>query len=147
MTVEAHVVRGAKRIGFLPRHFGKRAMLEVEERVYQAARVALPGYQGGVWEYVRVAATGYMRPTRDMLGSEARHQYEITGKVMLGQVGPMGNKALMSLDAAGLALTVLAVNYAWHRRPTDYLLENAWRQLMEVVHDHEEAVQLRTWLD
>lgn len=131
------------RLSFMPRHFG-RAMMMVERRVFDYAGEALrrldhsPAYNGGVWDFAEDGGAGWMIPP-------------CPDRVRLGPVGEFGRPVgELSREAAGLALTIMAVNHCWHLladRPEGDALGEEWGRLMEVAAKHPEREPLLTWLD
>lgn len=121
------------RLRFMPKHFG-RSMMRVEARVFAYAGESLkrldhsPAYNGGSWDFAEDKGAGWLVPP---VPNEVR-----VGPVCRGQLG--GNVKL-SREAAGLALTIMAVNHEWHRDPDNDELGEAWNRLMEVASQHPET--------
>jgi hypothetical protein len=144
MTIKTKVVPESKRMDFMPKHYGVRGMIGVESRIYSYATEGLqnldhtPAYRGGYWEFVEAEGAGWMYPT------------SIPDQVRLGPVcrGQFGGNVKLSREAAGLALTIIAVNHEWNRNPENDALGEEWNRLMEVAYQHPEARSgLMEWLD
>ena len=95
------VVTGTDRGKFLPRVFGNVLRgLEVESRVFSAARRLFEQYRGGSWDFVKIAGGGYMAPS-----GEATRRLRVS-------VNSNGFDGELSFDAAGVVATMFAINGA-----------------------------------
>lgn len=134
------------RLDFLPRQFGVRGMLLVESLVYDYAREAIEQYHGGLWTFCEASnGAGYMVPPPTLPDT-------VTLRPVRG--GQFGREVRgVSLDGAGLALTVMACNHAsWtlSRRGDDAgcaVLVDAFDRLMDAVAAHPDAGRLCLYLD
>ena len=132
------VVPEHRRLKFLPEHFG-RQMLRVEMRVFAYAGHAIPGYRGGFWEFIECSnGAGYLRLQQD-------GQQPTEWRGLPDGIADPAERVSLTPDAAGLALTVLAVNHSL-TEDTPSLCEE-WERLMEVVYQHPEHPALLSILD
>jgi hypothetical protein len=144
------------RMRFLPDHFG-RAMMQVESRVYAYADLCLTDYTGGVWDFAETPQiAGFLIPPA---GPAIVHVYpELcgAGDVRGGYEWRPSRVSCYDGDkitrhAAGLALTILAVNHLMARYERDdillSMLVTEWERLMEYARNHAEANTLYRILD
>jgi hypothetical protein len=131
------------RMSFLPKHFG-RDMMRVEARVYHYADKALDGYRGGLWAFAEADnGAGFMIPP------PGPHRTITDGYDWL-ETEFCCNSGELGREAAGLAITTIAVNHELNARPDSSNCERLvgeWEKLMEAVHEHPEASELLTILD
>lgn len=136
-----------RRMRFLPEHFGAR-MMQVETRVYAYADKALAGYRGGLWDFAETGnGAGFMVPP-------AGGHRTIPGGYEFRESDVTCNGGDVSREAAGLALTTLAVNHElWKvsERPElealQRKLQAEWEKLMDACAEHPESSTLFSILD
>ncbi len=118
----------------------------VEARLFHYADKALPGYAGGLWSYRKAGSTEYAVPPEVPT--------RVDGKLTLGTIGDMGNAQDMTPEAAGLALSAMALNHSlWaeyeqrgQTRRAEFLSEE-WERVMEAAGEHPEAGAILWYLD
>ena len=139
-------IDGRSRMRFLPTHYGP-AMMGVEGRVFTYAHQALTDYSGGSWDFAETeTGAGVLIPPEPDTGPGV---YRWIAGERWG-----GDQTDLSREAAGLALTTLAVNHElWKvsERPeleaTARRLLTEWERLMETVYQHPESDALMQILD
>jgi hypothetical protein len=141
VAVDSTVIKEGdpRRMSFLPKHFG-RTMLAVEARIYVYATRVLEGYSGGAWDFVEKGDVGYLRPNEDMQEPSGSLWHWRPSDLSFGE-------GRLSADAAGLALTIFAVNHEWHLDPENEQLGRAWQLLMNLAFGHPERARLMPLLD
>jgi Antirestriction protein len=132
LRITATKVADARRLEFLPLHFGERLMLSVEIGVYNWMSSLCASYAGGYWEYVELSNGGaYMAPT----GAEDFH-LRVSGNGFDGRVSP---------DAAGVIATTFALNaLLWKGHES---LREKYEQLMAFIAEHPDRRAIRDALD
>ena len=93
----ATLVPPAKRMGFLPRLFGKHLMIRGEHLVYEWMGALCPAYHGGYWEFYDVSNGGGFMALRAPLAVQIR----VEGNHFDEEVSPV---------ASGLIATTFALN-------------------------------------
>ena len=127
-----------KRQFFLPTNVGTKHMLAFEFYLYDLAQQQIKDYNGGFWEFYTLDnGAWYMAP-------------EGEGKVQV--VAPNMYSGEMSRDAAGLALTLIAINHLlWHTYTTDpersEKLNAAFYALRDYAAQHPEAAEIYGAID
>jgi hypothetical protein len=123
-------------------------MISVESRVYNYAGAALADYGGGYWEFAETDnGAGVMIPPpgkhRTIADGYEWHETEFCC-----------NSGDLSREAAGLAITTLAVNHQlWkvaenpQHNALALMLQQEWERLMETVYEHPESAELLKILD
>jgi len=130
--ITATLVPDSRRLDFLPRHFGERAMLKVENSVYDWMRNLCSAYNGGYWNYMELSNGGaFMFPA-------GVDQFEI-------KVDGNGFDRKVGAEVAGIIATAFALNgMLW--RGHDSLTEK-YEQLLEFISQHPESATIRRALD
>ena len=130
--ITASVVPGERRMDFLPKHFGERAMIKFEMSVYDWMGSLCPTYRGGFWNYVELSNGGaFICPS----GVES-FAISVDGNGFNGTVGA---------EVAGIIATAFALNnMLW--RGWDSLTEK-YEQLMAFIAEHAESATIRRALD
>lgn len=127
-----------KRQYFLPPAVGAKYMLAFEFYVYELAAQQIKDYTSGLLEFYNLSNGGwYMAP-------------EIEGPVQMDC--PNLFSGTLSADAAGIALTIIAINHLmWSVHETDpergKKLHDAWSALREYAWTHEEAAEIYGVID
>jgi hypothetical protein len=142
-----------RRMAFLPNHFTQVAMIRVESLIYAYADRYLDGYHGGVWDFAETpSGAGFMIPPVGPVSACAGDEPIQTGAYdwRPSEVSCFDGGRI-SREAAGLALTILAVNHLLFRfqdntRVYDRLVYE-YTGLMEYAHQHPEARTLYRILD
>lgn len=128
----AHLVPENERMGFLPKHFGRRHMLTGEMLVYGWLRNLAPDYHGGYWHYFEIPGGFYMAPA---------------GYETLRIVWPMNwCDRTMSADAAGIVATLYALCELCESTGSSDIAEK-YRALNEFALEHPEAGDIRAAID
>lgn len=130
--IGAKVVPCERRMGFLPLHFGERAMIKFEMSVYDWMGSLCPTYRGGFWNYVELSNGGaFMFPS----GVET-FEISVDGNGFSGTVGA---------EVAGIIATAFALNnMLWKGWDS---LTAKYEQLLEFIGEHPEGATIRRALD
>lgn len=130
--ITATLVPDNRRLDFLPRHFGERAMLRVENAVYDWMGNLCPSYHGGFWNYMELSNGGaFMFP-------DGVDQFEM-------KVEGNGFDDKVGAEVAGIIATAFALNgMLW--RGYDSLTEK-YEQLLEFISEHPKSATIRRALD
>ncbi len=130
--ITATLVPDSRRLDFLPRHFGERAMLKVENAVYDWMGNLCPSYHGGYWNYMDLSNGGaFMFPA-----GVDQFEMKVEGNGFADKVGA---------EVAGIIATAFALNgMLW--RGYDSLTDK-YEQLLEFISQHPEAATIRRALD
>lgn len=130
--ITATLVPDNRRLDFLPRHFGERAMLRLENSVYDWMGNLCPSYRGGFWNYMELSNGGaFMFP-------DGVDQFDL-------KVDGNGFDCKVNAQVAGILATAFALNgMLW--RGYDSLTEK-YEQLLEFISQHPEAATMRRALD
>lgn len=116
------------RLQVLPRHFGARFMLCVENGIYDQLGALSPNYRGGWWEFYELSNGGfYMAP------GGAERLYSIQS--------PNGAIARVKADTAGIIACLFAYSHLSVKTHAASIIE-AYHQLLPYVdgHPEEEAI-------
>lgn len=120
-AITASVVPDHRRPGFLPQHFGARAVLTFEVSVYAWMARLCPQYDGGFWNFVELSNGGACR------APAGRDLYAM-------RVEGNGFEAVVDADVAGIVATLFALD-AMLRRRFDGLAQQ-YDQLMDFACRH-----------
>lgn len=128
----ATIVPDARRMEFLPPHFGVRMMLRLETGVFGWMSRLCYAYSGGYWQFVELSNAGaYMVPT----GAEY-FDLRVEGNHFDGRVSP---------DAAGVIATTFALNeLIWKGHDA---AREKYDQLIEFIAHHPERAAIRSAID
>jgi hypothetical protein len=119
------------RLGFLPRHFGFKAV-QVEDAVYGHMDRLCPRYAGGYWEFFDLSNRGcYLAPNR--------------GAYPL--VAPNGFEATVSAGVAGLIASLYAFSHLAFKFETAEVFSDRFHQLREFALEHPEAYVILAAID
>ena len=131
-SISAVLVPDNRRLDFLPRHFGERAMLKFENSVYDWMGNLCSAYNGGYWNYMELSNGGaFMVPA-------GVDQFEI-------KVDGNGFDRKVGAEVAGIIATAFALNgMLW--RGHDSLTEK-YEQLLDFISEHPESATIRRALD
>jgi hypothetical protein len=131
-SITATLVPDNRRLDFLPRHFGERSMLRLENSVYDWMGNLCPSYRGGFWNYMELSNGGaFMFP-------DGVDQFDL-------KVEGNGFDCKVGAQVAGIIATAFALNgMLW--RGHDSLTEK-YEQLLEFISQHPEATTIRRALD
>ena len=131
-SITATLVPDNRRLDFLPRHFGERSMLRLENSVYDWMGNLCPSYRGGFWNYMELSNGGaFMFPA-------GVDQFEI-------KVDGNGFDRKVGAEVAGIIATAFALNgMLW--RGHDSLTEK-YEQLLDFISEHPESATIRRALD
>lgn len=142
------IIDGRKRMRFLPTHFGIGDMMPIESRVYTYAREVLDTYTGGMWEFAETPnGQGFLIPPAGPvtvhLRDDANGDTDVPGgyrwrpsEISCCDGGPI------TRHAAGLALTILAVNHHLPGARDQGQLEREWEGLMNFAHDPQRGPEM-----
>ncbi len=121
-----------RRLDFLPRHFGERAMLKVENAVYDWMGNLCPSYHGGFWNYIELSNGGaFMFP-------DGVDQFDI-------KVEGNGFDCTVCPQVAGIIATAFALNgMLWRGHES---LTAKYEQLLEFISEHPQSATIRRALD
>ena len=136
LAQKARLVPQSQRITQLPRLFGTRSMLLVENALYRMADRCLPEYKGAYWEMVRTDAGGfYMFP--DQAG---KWKVFIEGNGYSGEVSP---------DAAGVIVCSMLYSHlsAQSEGALQETLIKLYDHLRDYAREHPEAGDIYSALD
>ena len=136
LAKKARIVPQSQRITLLPKLFGTRSMLLVENMLYRWADRLLPEYKGSYWDMLRIDGGGfYMVPT-----SQARWKVFIEGNGYSGEV---------SADAAGVVLCSMLYSHMSFEAAGDLqkTLVQLFEQLQLYIDGHPEASDIYSALD
>lgn len=124
-TWPATLVGESERLNILPKLFGERLMILGENAVYNQMSAMCSEYGGGFWNYYELPnGAYYMVPT----GSE---KYEMSWELNWFS-------GVVSADAAGLIVTLVALSQMSFRDRTDICAEN-FHKLRDLLDEHPEA--------
>ncbi|OAI04890.1 antirestriction protein [Methylomonas methanica] len=129
-AVSSSLVADGNRLDFLPKYFGGiELMVTGEMLVYQTAETLCPDYKGGYWLFHELSNGGfYMAPD-----SDEPMRISVDGNWFDG---------VMSSDAAGIVITLFAVNRLIHtmhgRRNVDALIDR-YHWLRAFAAEHADA--------
>lgn len=116
---------------------GAMNTMRLENLIYQLAEKSLEGYKGGQWEFVKTACDArYMR-----------FPYSNTKTLEFGY-----NSARMGSDAAGIALTLMALShfsfYLYEKESPDTdSVSQMFHDLRDYAISHGEAHQIFAFID
>ena len=133
-AIKAKKIHSRSRMRFLPKHFGNY-FLHIEPSIYSRADRILNGYgeSSGYWEYYETTeGHGFLVPA-------------MAGPVTMENAENYRTEK-MSPEAAGLTLTILALNYLARRHNSQFLCDK-WEKLMDFARNHEEASAIMSILD
>ncbi len=129
----AELVPESKRLSILPQLFGMRLMMLGENAVYNQMGAMCQQYGGGLWDYYALPnGAHYMVPT----GSK---QYELNWDLN-------GFSGVVSADAAGLIMTLMALSFMSFRDRTDTCAEN-FHKIRDLLDEHPEAALIFRAID
>lgn len=132
-TITATQIPVGARLDFLPRHFGRRDMLVVENTVYNQLRALCAQYQGGYWEFYDLSNGGcYLAPR----GTEYRLFCEGNGF-----------EATVSADAAGIIATLHALSHLSFKFQDSTLISDHFHQLRAFALRHAEQSAIFSAID
>jgi hypothetical protein len=141
------------RIGFMPKHFGADDMMRIENRIYNYADAVLEGYTGGSWDFgITPSGAGFMIPPAGTVAVPVYPDLGSAGDVQGGYEWQPSEISCydggpITRQAAGLALTILAVNHQLPNARQPERLLALWDSLMEYRYEHAEAATLYRILD
>lgn len=133
-AIKAKKISARSRMRFLAKHFGNY-FLHIESSIYSRADRFLKGYgeASGYWEYYETnKGHGFLVPA-------------MPGPVTVENVENYRTEK-MSPEAAGLTLTILALNYLAAKHNSQFLCDK-WEALMDFARDHEESSAILSILD
>jgi hypothetical protein len=142
----ATLVSESDRTAFLPRLAGKHAM-PFEARAFDFAEHFLPGYLGGMWDFYEVGEDGLgfmVPPLTDAPGLPAGlHEIGVPSNGYTGRV---------SAEAAGIIITLFALNHTYHSirgRSDDEedFLADRYQALLDYACEHPEAAAIGGAID
>lgn len=130
-TIQATVVPGDDRLGFLPRVFGRRFM-QGEAAVFNWMRSLCSQYNGGYWDFVDLSNGGfYLRLVYD--------------KPMALRVEGNGFSGELSADAASIVASLFAINELLFAGAHE--LDDAYYALRDYAIKHAEGAQILSAID
>jgi len=142
-SIRRTVVPEHRRLAFMPAHWGRgMLMLKIENRIYTYAGLAIPGYRGGIWDFIQCSnGAGYLRLSDD----------NPKGLVLWGGINEFCNvPATVSMDGAGLAITTVALNHELSRLDSGAMqdqLITEYEKLLDVARQHPDAESLSAIFD
>lgn len=130
--ITATIVPDARRMEFLPLHFGVRMMMGFETTVFGWMTRLCAAYSGGYWQFVELSNGGaYITPT-----SAESFYLSVEGNGFEGRVSP---------DAAGVIATTFALNeLIWTGQDA---AREKYDQLIDYIADHPECQAIRQAID
>lgn len=131
--VTAALVPEANRLNFLPRHFG-RLMMVVEREVFTQMRDLCESYSGGFFDFYDLSNGGCFMA----LSQSEPLKIEVLGN---------GYAGTLSAEAAGIVVTLFALNRLSFRFPHLECLAERFYQLREFASDHPEAGEIFAAID
>ena len=128
----ATLVSDARRLEFLPRHFGPRTMTRFETGVYGWMDTLCPYYHGGYWNFFELSNGGaFMAPS-------APGPFEI-------RVDGNGFGGTVSAEVAGIIASAFALNgLLWQGCDN---LADKYDQLQDFIACHPDSATIRHALD
>jgi hypothetical protein len=120
-SITAEKVAEHARMQSLPKHFGARLMLSVEQTVYHTLRELSAEYRGGYWHYYELSNGGfYMAPDLERL------QLCVAGN---------GFEERLTGDAAGITACLFAYSHLFAVHKEAVLVEHyEWLRAFAVEH-------------
>jgi hypothetical protein len=138
-TISAAIVPGNKRVSFMARHLGPEPFETIrrEAVVYAYMRNLSPDYRGGAWSFYELSNGGFfMAPDHP-----ANLHIQVNGNGYSGE---------MSAQAAGIVVTLFAVNhFAFEMMETDRgeMFANAYYSLLSFSREHVEGPEIAAAID
>lgn len=140
-----------RRMTFLPKHFGHADMMRIEPLIYAYADLTLDGYTGGVWDFAELpdGSAGFLIPPAGAITVQVGDDFVTHGYEWKGSEISCFDGGKITRQAAGLALTILAVNHHMNgSRVRDIeKLVVLWDRLMAYSRERPEARTLYRILD
>lgn len=133
---KARLVPQSQRVTQLPKLFGVRNMLLIENRLYRWADQLLPQYKGSYWDMLRIDGGGfYMVPT-----SRERWKVFVEGN---------GYEGELSADATGVVLCLMLYSHLSFEAEGELqrMLVDLHDRLRNYVHGHPEAAAIYQAID
>lgn len=131
-TLTVSVVPDYRRLTVLPRYYGQN-MLRVESYVYAFMDSLCDHYTGGNWDFCEVSNGGFfMKPT----GAET-YKLSVAGNWFEGE---------LSAEAAGIVVTLYALNYAC-LDTFDEKLTDQYHLLRDLAGQHPEGARIFAAID
>ena len=124
--ITAALVPDANRLNFLPRHFGTRYMMAVEQEIFTQMREICEDYSGGYFNFYYLSNGGCF------IALETSEPLKIA-------VDGNGYEGTMSAEAAGITATLFALSHLIFRFSNGERLAERFHQLREFALDHAEA--------
>jgi hypothetical protein len=135
VPIARHKVPEKARSTFLPNLVSVPLMGLFENKVYDFLDKFCEGYNGGYWEFYRLSnGGGYMAPSID----------DTTMKLEIESNGYSGT---MSGDAAGIVVTLFALNYLIWRFPHATMLIDHYHALRDYAAEHSESAAIFAAID
>jgi hypothetical protein len=131
--VTAALVPEANRLNFLPRHFG-RLMLVFEREVFTQMGELCESYSGGFFDYYDLSNGGCFMA----LSQSEPLKIQVDGN---------GYEGTMSPEAAGIVVTLFALNRLSFRFPDLERFAERYYQLRDFASDHPEAGDIFAAID
>lgn len=126
-------VPNRSRMSFLPKNV--KRYISFENLIYDLHGKFVEGYDGGMYNMYKLdnggfymALDGLKKETKNLVNNYNYFESE------------------MSLDAIGIAITLLALNISWIRTQDDDLCAK-YQQLKELAYDHKECGKILAFLD
>lgn len=122
-NIIATQVAEGRRLGFLPRHFGRHFM-QFEAAVYGHMGNLCPGYDGGYWDFFELSNGGcYIAP----------------GRGTYALVAPNGFEATVSANVGGLIAALYAFSHLAFKFESVEVFAERFHQLREFALEHAES--------
>ena len=123
-AIIATAVPVAKRLDFLPRHFGKR-MMEVETYIFNRFTTLCKSYRGGYWEFYDLSNGGCYLALRSQTPLDL-------------DINSNGFQGTVSADAAGIIVTLFTLCELAFRHENEEIFSTRFHQLRDFATTHAE---------
>lgn len=130
-VVTAVICKGSARKGFLPSHFGKH-FLRVENVIYNFAKILIPAYSGGFWEYFELSNGGAFLVWDTCQNVDC--------------ISPNGYSTKLSIEAASIVVCLFTFCYLAEQTEDD-LISQRYHDLREFVRFLPEATKIYNLID
>jgi hypothetical protein len=133
------------RMNMLPKHFGIKHMVRVENAIYDFLRALSEDYSGGFWQFYELSNGGfYMAPDESYHPKVGRARAQV--KKLRVRVAGNGYEGEMSADAAGIVACLFAFSHLSFRLESEAIGEH-YQRLREFALDHPEASAIMSAID
>ena len=130
--ITATVVKNSLRLKFLPRYFGARYMLDVENMLYNELGNLCAEYQSGYWEFYELSNGGCYAAPRG-------HEFKLVAR--------NGFEGTVSADAAGIVAMLYALSFLSFDHRDIEVFPMRYHQLRNFALEHAEAYAILRAID